>query len=262
MDNWVLIPCHNNSALLRDCLKSVLAQTIPVRIFAINNGSKDNTAQVLESLGPEHIVVHKYPQLGVAGAWNYGANVLFDTNNRPRVREAIKGSQENQKLRTLLEGLVLRLLVINQDVVLRPDTYDRLLKEDSDFVTAVSTSDLHKLHQSGGAQCPGAGRRPHPDFSCFLISQDCFRRVGEFDTGFYPAWFEDNDYHIRASRAGIEAYCIDLPFYHYAAGTMKTASDYDKAHYYGPGFLKSKERFMQKWGVLPGTKEYEELCRI
>lgn len=236
---WVLVPCHNNAALLQDCIKSVLAQDIPVRILAINNGSKDNVPRILAGLDNQHVVVNAYPQLGVAGAWNYGANFLFNSQGGPKANQT---------------------LVINQDVVLRPDTYRSLANEGAEFVTAVSTNQMDKLYEPRESQCPGNGRRPHPDFSCFLISSDCFKRVGEFDTEFYPAWFEDNDYHIRAARAGLELYCIDLPFYHYAAGTMKTASEYDKAHYYGPGFLKSKERFQQKWGVLPGTKEYEELC--
>lgn len=235
MDNWVLIPCHNNSALLIDGLESILAQTINVRIFAIDNASKDNTPFVLNGLDHKHIVINRYPQLGVAGAWNYGLSYLYNTMGAERI------------------------LVVNQDVILRQDTYETLLREEADFVTAVSTNERSAL----GTQTDTYryySRRSHPDFSCFLVSKNCYSRVGPFDEDFYPAWFEDNDYHIRAARAGIELYCIDLPFYHYAAGTMKNASEYDKAHYYGPGFLRSKKRFHEKWGVLPGTKEYEDLC--
>ncbi len=233
MDNWVLIPCHNNSALLIDAIDSVLAQTIPVRIFAINNASKDNTPFVLKSLSNKHIVVSFNPQLGVAGAWNFGLNYLF---NKEKVGQ---------------------VLVVNQDIILRPDTYETLLAENADFVTAVSTQ-----NSSSSALCGQyrRSRRPHPDFACFLIQKGCYQRTGQFDETYFPAWYEDNDMHIRMAKVGIEAYCIDLPFYHYAAGTMKNASKEDLTDVYNPGFLRSKQYFYDKWGVLPGTKEYEEMC--
>ncbi len=233
MDNWVLIPCHNNSGLLLEALKSIKAQDVGnIRILAVNNGSKDNTAFVLNTLSNNDIVVSYSPQLGVAGAWNYGLSYLFGLN-------------------------ATRVLVVNQDIVLRPDTYRILDGQNLPFVSSVSVGNSRGLHQEARSSY---SKRPHPDFSCYLIRRDCYERVGRFDENFYPAWFEDNDYHIRAARAGIELVCVDLPFYHYAAATMKLASDYDQSHYYGPGFLKSKERFQAKWGCLPGTKQYEEMC--
>lgn len=234
---WVLIPAHNNADLLQACLISVLNQTIPVRIFAINNGSTDNTTQVLAGLGNEHIVVNAYPQLGVAGAWNYGLGLLFSNTF------------------TAAE----KVLVINQDVLLKPDTYEILNNEPGEFVTAVSTGRMDKL--LGDVRQPVGGRRPHPDFSCFRLTKRCYETVGPFDENFYPAWFEDNDYHIRLSRAGIEAYCVDLPFYHYAAGTIKRARAVGASEPYEVAFRANQQKFYNKWGVLPGTKEYETLCQ-
>lgn len=211
-----------------------MTQDIPVRVMAINNDSKDNTAHVLKGLDNSHVVISSSPQLGVGGAWNKGLAYLFNAQKAERV------------------------LVVNQDISIRPDTYRTLDAQDLPFVSAVSRQDK-KLNSSVEVRTDYP-TRPHPDFSCFLIRRDCYERVGKFDEGFYPAWFEDNDYHIRAARAGVELVCIDLPFYHYAAATMKLATEYDKAHYYGPAFLRSKQRFQDKWGVLPGTKQYEEMC--
>ena len=233
MDNWVLCPFRNNSALALAGIKSILSQSIPVRIFAIDNDSRDNTPQLLESLGHEHIVTHHSPQLGVAGGWNAGLRYLFQ----------VEGAE--------------RVLVVNQDVQLLPTTYEALDAERAEFVSTVSTHDKESLKtykNSSGL------KRPHPDFSCFLIGRKCYATVGPFDETFYPAWFEDNDYHIRAARAGIELYCIDMPFYHYAAGTVKGASEQERAEYYDPAFRKSREYFHSKWGVYPGTPEYEALC--
>lgn len=252
VDNWALIPCHNNSDLLQACLLSVLNQTIPVRIFAINNSSVDNTDKVLAGLDNKHIVVNAYPQLGVAGAWNYGLEYLFGNGRVVGAVEAVE-----------------KVLVINQDVILRPNTYEILLSQDDSFVTAVSTGDRKdcrgdsnelSLHSGQGGRV--WNKRNHPDFSCFLIERDCYRTVGPFDEAFYPAWFEDNDYHIRMGRAGIEACCIDLPFYHYAGGTIKRAREVGTSEPYEIAFRANQQKFYEKWGVLPGTKEYEELCQV
>jgi len=34
-------------------------------------------------------------------------------------------------------------------------------------------------------------------WSCFFISKECINKIGLFDTKFYPAYFEDNDYAYR-----------------------------------------------------------------
>lgn len=210
-------------------------QSIPCRVFSINNGSADNIPQVLAGLGNEHIVVNAYPQLGVAGAWNYGLQYLFSTG-------------------------VESVLVLNQDIVLRPDTYGTLNNEPGEFVTAVSTNNRQTLAVNSTQQ--NRSKRPHPDFSCFRITRSCYQQIGPFDEGFYPAWFEDNDYHLRMAAGGIEAYCIDLPFYHYAGGTIKRAREQGIADPYDVAFRANRERFYKKWGVLPGTKEYENLCMV
>src|SRR5271156_6068875 len=38
---------------------------------------------------------------------------------------------------------------------------------------------------------------PLGNWSNFIISRDCYRVTGPFDEGFYPAYFEDNDYRYR-----------------------------------------------------------------
>ena len=64
-------------------------------------------------------------------------------------------------------------------------------------------------------------RRPHPDFSCFLMREHVWRTVGPFDEDFW-AFCGDNSYHLRMERAGIRAVSIDVPFYHVASGTLKS----------------------------------------
>ena len=40
--------------------------------------------------------------------------------------------------------------------------------------------------------------------TCFLSSWDTLSKIGEFDTNFSPAYYEDVDYSIRARKKGVK----------------------------------------------------------
>lgn len=54
----VVIPVYNGSSYLRACIDSVLNQTYPrVEIVAVNDGSKDNSMEILKSYGDRILVI-------------------------------------------------------------------------------------------------------------------------------------------------------------------------------------------------------------
>lgn len=68
----VVIPTYNQGAYLRSCIDSVLAQTYPsIEIVAVDDGSTDDTAQVLAEYG-SRIRVIRQPNRGAANALNRG----------------------------------------------------------------------------------------------------------------------------------------------------------------------------------------------
>ncbi len=71
----VIIPAYNMGEQLTRAIDSVLAQTVPVQeIFVIDDGSKDNTADVAERYGSPVKVIRK-PNGGPASARNLGARM-------------------------------------------------------------------------------------------------------------------------------------------------------------------------------------------
>ncbi len=245
--NPVVILCRNGCQQTTEAIESLLHQTIPIELYAVNNGSSDNTAPFLNSLYAIHRnihILHNYPGRGVAASWNQMLRSLFVEHEH--------------------------VLVGNNDIIARPDTYESLLAHGGPFVTAVGvrgdhygeTRDGLKVFRDNlGAEIfPGGpvdltSTRPHPDFSLFMIRKSVWETVGEFDEGFKGAYAEDADYHVRMHRAGIEAVCIDLPFYHIGAGTIKAVSTGD-AESIIERANDNREYFKSKYGCEVGSTEY------
>lgn len=222
--NWILVPIRNGLHLTKAAHRTFVAQDIPTAVCYIDNGSTDGSAQWLGSL-PNVAVFFNAPPRGVAASWNQGLSWLFANGHK-------------------------QVLVANNDVELRPDTYSTLLQEDAPFVTAVGVGDREMLlpeHKRGV--------RPHPDFSAYLIRRDCWDKVGPFDENFKGAYAEDADYHLRMHRAGIKAYCIGLPFYHVACGTIKSATK-EEGEAISQLAEANRAYFREKYGFDVGSEEY------
>lgn len=225
MINPIVIPCHNGIDLTIKAVDSCFRQTIPVNLMVIDHASNDGTTQWLWS---ENIPYMHLPNLSVSHCWNAGLEWAF--------------------------GFSDHCLVINNDVELLPDTYERLMSYDGQFVTAVGVKEW-PVSKNGDLTV-----RPHPDFSCFLIHKSIWDKVGPFDERYLGAYCEDCDYHIRMHRAGIKAVSINLPFLHYACGTIRNASPLEQMRMRAQAD-KNRELFRETYGCLPGTKEYEGLFK-
>lgn len=239
--NFIICPVRNNLHLTRKAVATFKAQDIPVEIILINNQSTDGTTAWMQT---QRDVMQMYfdPPLSVTESWNRGLEFAF------------KAGAEYT-------------LVVNNDVELRPDTYRQLVADGGGFVTAVGSRDpecvkphliLHEEEREmkdGYSDPDPNAKRPHPDFSCFLIRREVYEKVGPFDEGFKIAFCEDGDYDLRLYKAGIRAYCLDLPFLHHGSMTIKNAE---------PGEIrriqiqadKNREYFKRKWGFAMASEEY------
>jgi glycosyltransferase involved in cell wall biosynthesis len=227
----VVIVARNSLALTKRAVKSVLAQDVPCSLLVVNNASTDGTGPWLRT---KEFYFAEFSDLrSLAACWNCALKTFwflgFD-----------------------------RALVLNNDVEIRPDTIWGLSAYHELFVTGIGV-DKEDLGPRSLSDLI-ASERPHPDFSCFMISREVTDKVGWFDEAYFPAYCEDADYHVRMHRAGIKAVSVDLPFLHYSAGTLKNASPAEAARI-RRGADSNRERFRVRYGCLPGTSEYQELFR-
>ncbi|KKM23985.1 hypothetical protein LCGC14_1609640 [marine sediment metagenome] len=233
MTNWLLMVAHNLSHMTMKAVVSGLRQDIGnVRVFLVNQGSTDGLAQAAEALYPDVVTTHHYPPLtSLAAAWNLG-------------------------LSHLLEGDGGKVLVINNDVELIPETY-RLLEDGGGFVTAVGvTPTAEKPFDATVGDLTKS--RAHPDFSAFLIRRWVWEKVGPFDERYLIAYAEDADMHVRMHRAGVDAKCIDIPFLHHAAATINSLPVWEREKVARQADL-NRALFKREYGCEVGSDEYYKL---
>lgn len=232
MTGNILIIARNNLHLTKRAVSSALAQDTPCEVLVVDNCSSDGTAQWLRS---KHGIAscHMVKQESLADCWNLGLQTLWCNSYSP-------------------------VLVINNDVEIRRDTYAILHDYQSvheDFITGISVRTIDEMEAPING---GLVSSPHPDFSCFLIPQGVYENVGQFDGDYWPAYCEDADYHVRMYRAGVSAVSINLPFLHHGAQTLANASP-GEATSIRKGADKCRELFRSKYGCVPGTPEYSNL---
>jgi GT2 family glycosyltransferase len=225
------------SHLTMKAIVSALRQDIGnVRVFLVNQGSTDGLAQAAEALYPDVVTTHHHPPLpSLAAAWNLG-------------------------LSHLLEGDGGKVLVINNDIELIPETYRLLAADKEGFVTAVGVTPTPEKPFD-----PKLGdltkSRPHPDFSCFLIRRWVWEKVGPFDERYLIAYCEDASYHVRMHRAGVGAKCIDIPFLHHAAATINSLTVWERGKVEKQADL-NRALFKREYGCEVGSDAYYKLFEV
>lgn len=230
------------------CMESIYASEaqVPFEVVIVDNGSTDETVNKAEDFGNRKMpgrlhVIQNGANKGCAGGWNKGVEFGMEHGFN-------------------------YMLIANNDVLFSPKTiqalYDRIKKGDKMLVSAIDvayevtipqqvTDPTHPVNNKDITEAPS------PHFSCFMISKECVEKVGYFDEGFFPAYFEDNDYHYRIKLvAGNEAAIAvtSAVFYHYGSRTQNQEAGQPVVP--GPVFKQNETYFISKWGGVPGRETF------
>lgn len=224
--NLVVIPVVTGPEMTEAAIESVLAQDCNAHPFVVDNGSVDCGRLIRSYRGRissiTHIVSHS-----LTSVWNEALDMAF---NSLKLDHA---------------------MVINNDVVLRPDAYSLMLADGGGFVTGVGVSEEKDL-----GNLDPSSRSPHPSFSCFLIRRWVWEKVGKFDERYW-AWCNDADMHLRMDGMGIDAYSIAVPFLHLGGGSSTIKSVGPKMHLeLCQKADADRAEFKRNWGFAVGSDEY------
>lgn len=235
MTNWALIPVLNCLDYTKQAVEDLRSQDIPVSIAIVDNGSTDGTSEwAAKSVD---VLLSFDENQGVARAWNLGLKLLFEALGAEHV------------------------LVCNNDIRLRPETYRALLiPENAGFITPINVTTMERMLRHEGLPEKDPIMRGGPDFSCFLIKKDFYYELGEFDEGFERAYYEDGDYDRRAFCKWGEhgrrdhIYSVAYPYVHFGSATIKNNPEVARLN--DVSFQKNRQRYIEKWGGLPGDEKY------
>lgn len=210
-----------------------------VKLIAINNGSNDGTAELFDKIKDcKNTHVFNFTEnRGVSGAWNFGIYHAINKLNCDK------------------------FLICNNDEIINPEAIEILSQAlDGDNIVMATATDISGkvivAEDVLTAEIPEKEElTENPDFSCFMIKTETIEKIGYFDEKFYPAYFEDNDYHHRIKLAGLLAVKSSKAlYYHFGSRTKQQGGQI--AMFVNDGYLNNREYYRMKWGGLPGEETY------
>jgi len=256
----IVVVTHDNLVFTRLCLESVLANTgrADVELIIVDNASTDMTPAYLDGLvaqSPRVRALRNDDNLGFAVAVNQGLQ---------RARGDV-------------------LVLLNNDTVVAPGWLDRLERHLADPTVGMVGPLTNSCPNEARIDVPyrtygeflefaeaHAGRAGASSFDigvltmfCVAFRRDVFAAIGPLDERFEIGMFEDDDYALRLSAAGLRSVCADDVVVHHfgeaSLGKLVASGEYHRI------FTANKERFEQKWSVewethrLRPSAEYVEL---
>ena len=184
--NWAGVPAYRCVELTLQTVHDLLAQDVPTQVVVMDNSPDDVLHDALCATGDPRVnIIHNERNVGVGPAWNQICEFVFGLHGAEHV------------------------LITNNDVRLRPDTYRHLLIPNGGFITAVNAPqhfEVSELHVDPEPMMKGG-----PDFSCFLIKKPFYEAIGGFPTCYFPGWFEDNETHWIAKCKGLDSQIFSVP---------------------------------------------------
>lgn len=212
-----LLKNEKHKLVMEETVKSVIKNSKEYEFIGIDDGSKLPYLQ--DSF--DRIVIH-VKNLGIAPSWNDGIRVA-------------RGKY---------------IAVINDDIVV-PDGWlesmSKCFEEHDDCgVSAPSVEHLPDLPIGSGivekmSWFPG---------SCFMLSQETVKLVGEFDEQFVPFNCEDIDYWERLTIQGLKMYRNFDKFVKHKEGDVLHTLDYKNVD------NENVKKLLAKWGYDPRPKFY------
>jgi len=212
----VIVVTFNGAEMTLACLKSLVADAgIPLEVIIVDNGSADATLELLDRIA--------------------GASIVRNDTNEGFVKAVNRGA-------ALARGKY--LLLVNNDVCVKIGSMAAALAtiENRENVGAVGAKLIlygDVLQEAGSiiwsdGTCSGYGRWRSPDAGEYnflrsvdycsaaflLIRKDAFDRLGHFDEGFSPGYYEETDFCVRLRDKGWDVvYNPRVEAYHFEFGS-------------------------------------------
>lgn len=238
----IVIPAFNQLDYCRQCVQSIqLAAQNPYRLVLVDNGSTDGVGDYFDSV-PGAVVVHTGSNLGFAGGTNAGlahaeghvillnSDTLIPTGGLDRLVRALDRDPQ------------IGLLGPRTNCASGPQQIEGLNFASLDEINQYAA----RLAQENAGRVRDVARLVG---FCMVIRDSVFAALGPLDESFGIGNFEDDDYCLRALRAG-HRLCIaeDCFIFHYGSRTFAGMGLVETA--WKELIHRNEQIFAQKWSDL------------
>jgi GT2 family glycosyltransferase len=231
----VVTVTYNSGAVLQDFLRSLSQQSYQnFIVIAVDNASGDDTIEQLSS-------------------WNFSALTVIENSKNQGVAEG-----NNQGIRFALSAGCECVLLLNNDVVFGPETFQQLLDGLQAYGCQMTTPLIYYNDKPDVVWCAGGvferiygyrsmhigdGEKDIGQFSqpravvyvptcCVMIQRDVFDRIGLMDERYF-VYSDDSDFMYRAMRAGLRLFLLpDAKLWH-KVSSLTGGHETDFTRYYG-----------------------------
>ena len=129
------------------------------------------------------------------------------------------------------------MLISNDDIIFHKETlrmfYEQIQKPEVDFLLGCQSV-----------------------WALFGITEKLHKEIGGFDENFYPAYFEDNDFHYRMKLKGYDITRVETISYGHENSSTLAAFNKDETTAHHNNFRKNRSYYNDKWGGLPTQEKY------
>jgi len=230
----IIIPVWNQPDVTKDCIDSILKNTAyPFRLIIIDNGSGKPTADYLKSLNsvkdPDLLLIKNAENLGFVKATNQG----------------------------MLASDAPTVCLMNNDTIVTPEWLGEMIRviETSPEIGIVNPSsntlgqhaprgESVESYASSLKRFKGQTQEMYSVRGfCMLIKRAVIGRIGFFDEEYGTGYFEENDYSVRAHKAGFRIVRAKGAYvYHKEETTFKCMVNKSAL------FKASEKVYNRKWG--------------
>lgn len=160
----VIVPVYNREKTILRCIESIMNQTSPVHeIIAVDDGSSDNSIQILSKIECDYLIVLKQNHKGAQAARNLG--IMKSTGNYIAFLDSDDEWMPNA-LESLLKGVAK-----NEDSVVYADCY----------IDKSGERETWNLPGKSGNIYESLLLKPAPMFQALLVKKDFFVDLNYLD---------------------------------------------------------------------------------
>lgn len=235
-----IVVTYNSAVCIEACLQALIAQS-GWEIVVIDNASKDNTVSLARKYEPNVRVVANRDNKGWSGGQNQGVRMasgdICVLVNPDAIPEAGALDKMVDALSRYNAGAVGGILLLEGDRIQKGNIMRRFPTLSRSLAEVLLLNNLWP-----GNPWNRSWRCLDLDYSqtqpvddggvsgaCMAFRKTTWDTVGGFDEGFYPCWFDDQDFNAKLSKAGFKrVYEPAAVFRHLAKHSVGKLSLYER----------------------------------